>query len=132
VREIVESDGRLVRLFEPEVIRQVPVSQDNLDLIQEAMYRSVNDPDGAARTAKLDQVAIAGKTGTAEFGIIDPNTGKQLTHGWFVGYAPYDDPQVVVAVFHQLGGGMATAAPAARQIFESYFGHRSTSTSEVG
>ncbi|HEX2171250.1 MAG TPA: penicillin-binding protein 2, partial [Dehalococcoidia bacterium] len=132
VREIVDSAGRVVRPFRPEVIREVSVDDTHLALIREAMYHSVNDRDGAANSAKSDQIVIAGKTGTAEFGIIDPATGKQITHGWFVGYAPYDDPQVAVVVFHQLGGGAATAAPAARQILEHYFGLRPQHTSEVG
>lgn len=132
VHDILDSSGRVVQSFAPEVIRKVPIDDQHLALIREGMHHSVNDPDGAANTAKSDLLEIAGKTGTAEFGIIDPATGKQLTHGWFVGYAPYENPQVVVAVFHQLGGGASTAAPAARQILEHYFGVRPARSSEVG
>ena len=43
------------------------------------------------------------------------------THGWFVGFAPYEDPQVAVVVFVQRGGGGQQAAPAAAKILDFYF-----------
>jgi cell division protein FtsI/penicillin-binding protein 2 len=43
-------------------------------------------------------VSIAGKTGTAQSGQYDPLTGKELNHAWFTGFAPADNPRIVVAV----------------------------------
>jgi len=72
------------------------------------------------KPAAVKGLDIAGKTGTAEFGA--PRfDGSHETHGWFVGFAPYDDPQIAVAVFVQRGGGGQEAAPAAAQIFDYYF-----------
>jgi cell division protein FtsI/penicillin-binding protein 2 len=64
---------------------------------------------GTAGNAYFPEMQIAGKTGTAEFG--DERLFRDLfpTHGWFLGFAPYKDPEVAVVVFHQLGAGFLTA-----------------------
>ncbi len=61
-------------------------------------------------------ISVAGKTGTAEWDVSkDP-------HGWFVAFAPYEDPEIAVAVFiEQAGSGGTTGGPVARAIFEEYF-----------
>jgi penicillin-binding protein 2 len=59
---------------------------------------------------------VAGKTGTAEL-------KPKVPYAWFAGYAPADDPEIVVVVnVEQGGGGSQTAAPIARNILEHYFG----------
>ena len=63
---------------------------------------------------------IAGKTGTAEFGRPHPD-GEFDSHGWFLGFAPYDDPQVAIVVYLNHGVGATHAAPVAREILEAYF-----------
>ena len=66
--------------------------------------------------------AIAGKTGTAEFGkSVD---GKySLSHAWFTAFAPYEDPEIAVVVLIESGGEGATyAVPVADAILAAYFG----------
>ena len=59
---------------------------------------------------------MAGKTGSAEF-----ETGKE-THSWFTGFAPVDNPQIVVTVLvEESGSGGKVAAPIARKIFDEWF-----------
>jgi len=96
----------------------VPVDPAYLDIIKEAMRQSVTR--GVAKTAAVPGVEVAGKTGTAEFGEKRPD-GTHATHGWFVGFAPFNDPQVAVVVFVQRGGGGQQAAPAAAKILDYYF-----------
>jgi cell division protein FtsI/penicillin-binding protein 2 len=96
----------------------VPVDPGYLEIVRDAMRQSVTV--GVAKTAAVPGVAVAGKTGTAEFG--PPRAdGSHETHGWFVGFAPYDDPQVAIVVFVQRGGGGQQAAPAAAKILDYYF-----------
>jgi cell division protein FtsI/penicillin-binding protein 2 len=76
--------------------------------------------EGVTKRAAVSNVSVAGKTGTAEFGPRLPN-GKYETHGWFVGFAPYEDPQIAVVVFVQRGSGGNDASPAAAKIIDSYF-----------
>jgi penicillin-binding protein 2 len=60
--------------------------------------------------------AVACKTGTAETGIEDD------THAWFTVYGPTDDPQIVVTVLVENGGGGSTvAAPIAKKVFDAWF-----------
>jgi penicillin-binding protein 2 len=73
-------------------------------------------------------IAVAGKTGTAEYcdNVAQANNrcgfGKWPTHAWTVSYAPYDDPEIVVVAFTYNGGeGAAVAAPVVRQVLEAYF-----------
>ena len=121
----------MVRSFEPEVIRRLPVSDANLEIVRRGMYLAVYGPRGTARRAALPGITVAGKTGTAEFaadldgdGRIDRNEqGNLPTHAWFTAYAPYEDPEVAIVVFVFGGGeGSATAVPIAREVLAAYFG----------
>jgi penicillin-binding protein 2 len=76
---------------------------------------------GTAWDAALRDLAIAGKTGTAEWGVPD-GSGVLATHGWFAGYAPYEGPEIALAVFLKRGRGGHDAARVARRVFAYYFG----------
>ncbi len=118
LKEVRDSHGNVLRAADNEVRRPVPVEPAYLDVVKEAMRQSVTR--GVAKTAAVPGVEVAGKTGTAEFGEKRPD-GTHATHGWFVGFAPFDDPQVAVVVFVQRGGGGQQAAPAAAKILDYYF-----------
>lgn len=73
--------------------------------------------DGTGRAARLNDVTVAGKTGTAEVG-----QGKQ-PNAWFIGFAPADNPKIAVAVLVENGGqGGRVAAPIAGEIFRKALG----------
>ena len=118
LKETRDSHGNVLQKIEVKARRKVPVDPGYLQIVTDAMLQSVTR--GVAKPAAVKGLEIAGKTGTAEFGA--PRfDGSHETHGWFVGFAPYDDPQIAVAVFVQRGGGGQEAAPAAAQIFDYYF-----------
>ncbi|MFQ5472532.1 MAG: penicillin-binding protein 2, partial [Dehalococcoidia bacterium] len=118
VKDLIDSRGNVLEERAPEVRTSVPVSPEYLDAIRAGMLQSVTD--GVARAAAVSGVSVAGKTGTAEFGAARDD-GTYETHGWFVGFAPYEDPEIAVVVFIQRGSGGADASPAAAQIFDYYF-----------
>ena len=118
VKEFRDSHGNLLQSVDKTVRSTVPVKKEYLETVQAAMRRSVTD--GVAKNAAVAGIEVAGKTGTAEFGPELAN-GKHETHGWFVGFAPYDDPQIAVVVFVQRGSGGNDASPAAGKIFDYYF-----------
>jgi penicillin-binding protein 2 len=118
MKEVRDSHGNLLESLAPEVRRNQPVEDAHLKVVRDAMRRSVTD--GVTKRAAVSNVSVAGKTGTAEFGPRLPN-GKYETHGWFVGFAPYEDPQIAVVVFVQRGSGGNDASPAAARIIDSYF-----------
>ena len=120
VREVVSADGQVVRPFAREAIRSLPIDPGHLATIKRGMRDAV--ATGPATTAQAPGVQVAGKTGTAEFGDRDPRTGAYTTtHGWFIAFAPYDDPEIALVVFHEQGQGALTAAPAAKEILRYYF-----------
>lgn len=118
VKELQDSFGNPLQEVDAEVRSHVPVEPEYLEIVRAAMRQSVTD--GVARNAGVSNVAVAGKTGTAEFGS-ERADGTYETHGWFVGFAPYDDPQIAVVVFVQNGSGGDDASPAAAKIFDYYF-----------
>jgi penicillin-binding protein 2 len=119
VREVRDGLGNTLDTIDPQERSIVPVSDDNLQIVRQAMRQGVID--GLARGAAVPGIEVAGKTGTAEYGELQPN-GKHNTHGWFVGFAPYNDPQVAVVVFTEHGTG-DTATPVAQKILDYYFNH---------
>jgi penicillin-binding protein 2 len=125
VSHFQDSAGNPLNAVETEVRDDVPISEANLQIMRDAMRQSVTT--GVARNAAAASVAVAGKTGTAEFGERRPD-GTYDTHGWFIGFAPYDDPQVAVMVFVQNGSGGNDASPAAARIFDAYFTGDDTGT----
>ena len=130
VREVLDSAGNTIRAFSPDVIRTVPVSASNLSLVRQGMRAAVAGPGGTAWELRSLKVAAAGKTGTAEFfedtnkdGLPDRDSeGNLPTHAWFVGFAPYENPEIALVVFiHGGGQGSAAAVPVARDILAYYF-----------
>jgi penicillin-binding protein 2 len=98
---------------------RLPVDPANLEVVREAM-RIAADPGGTADLGEPAGVTIGGKTGTAEFGRI-ASDGSYDSHAWYIGFAPYANPEVAVAVYLEHGVGAAHAAPTARAILEAYF-----------
>ena len=97
---------------------EIPVSAANFEIMREAMRQAVSW--GTAKDGAVRNVAVAGKTGTAEFGQRFAD-GSHLTHAWFSGFAPADDPEIAITVFLERGIGAINAAPVAARIMDYYF-----------
>ncbi|MFC1477672.1 penicillin-binding protein 2 [candidate division KSB1 bacterium] len=90
------------------------IRDDVWDVIREGMRRVVNGDNGTAKSVRMPDVVVAGKTGTAQ------NPGDD--HAWFIGYAPEENPTIAIVVFIENGGGGGrVAAPVAGSIFREYF-----------
>ncbi len=88
---------------------------DQIEKVRRGMWKVVNDPTGTATHAKLKDVELAGKTGTAQFW----RNGVSDNHTWFICFAPYDKPKYAICVFLQgAKGGGITAAPIAARIMD--------------
>jgi penicillin-binding protein 2 len=117
------TDGAEAR---PQVARQqvqrtraITLSPAQLDLLRHAMI-GVTRAGGTAASAALRGVELAGKTGTAQSGRKVEN--KELNHAWFVGFAPAENPKIVVAVMLEFGGHGTRAARIASAIISKYLG----------
>lgn len=106
--------GEAVYMYEPKILSQTEVSQSTVDAVKDGMRRVTED--GTAKTVFEDfPVEVGGKTGTAEVG-----GGSDTV--LFVGFAPYDKPQIAVAVVLEHGATSKYAAQVARDMFEYYLG----------
>lgn len=134
VKAITDSSSKVIQETQPELVRQVPVDPAYFAVVREGMRRSVTEGANVAARDDCSGLQIAGKTGTAEFGPeieVPTADGKgtrrvRQSHSWFVGFAPYDNPQIEVLVLSEgtgdLGDGSATiAVPAVTQIMQTYF-----------
>lgn len=112
VDRIENYNGDLVKKYSPKVAKKVISTQEAQ--VMTGLLKGVVD-EGTASSLKGLNMNIAGKTGSAEF-----ETGK-AAHAWFVGFAPSDNPKVVVAVVvENVGTGSTYAVPIAKQIFAAY------------
>lgn len=112
VHSIEENDGT-IRLTKPGKKKIEWVNNNNLDVVKTGMRRVVTDGSGRYY-ADLDSIKVAGKTGTAQ----NPH-GQD--HGWFISFAPMDDPEIAIAVLVENGGyGSISAAPIASLLIEQF------------
>ncbi len=101
-----------------------PISESTVDIITTAMWGVVNEPGGTGHNARIEGFDVGGKTGTAQVVSKQSNlTGKDFKdNSWFVGFAPYRNPEIVVAAFVEHGGwGAEAAAPVAHAVLETYY-----------
>lgn len=147
VKEILDVEGNVIKPFEPVQVRDIrvdpviqiydenfrttgqfkTVEQWVIDMNQEALREVVVDGTSAL-IFRGETVPSAGKTGTAEYcdnvaqekNICIP--GSWPAHAWYVGYAPYDDPEIVVVAFVYDGDeGAVLGGPVVRDVMETYF-----------
>jgi len=113
VKKIYDQQTGEYRDIQPEVLDRIDISPENLKAIFDGML-AVTKPGGTAGSAFRDTtVNIAGKTGTAQ------NPGYD-GYAWFAGFAPYENPQIAVAVVIIQGGSGNYSSPVAKAIIEEY------------
>ncbi|HEY2065491.1 MAG TPA: penicillin-binding protein 2 [Gemmatimonadaceae bacterium] len=114
------TDGTAAR---PEIARLKP-DRVRVSNLTDAQLVEVRDAligvvaGGTASASAIKGIALAGKTGTAQSGKFV--NGKELNHAWFVGFAPADDPKIVVAVMIEFGGHGTRSAAIASKIIQAY------------
>lgn len=114
VDKIVDSDKNNIKVFEPYIIRDNFIKSDNLAVVRKGMREAV--VSGTARYLADLTVEVAGKTGTAQI------AGQEMPNAWFVGFAPYDNPEIVLVIMlENAGEGSSYAVPIAKEIFRYYF-----------
>jgi penicillin-binding protein 2 len=110
---------------------QIPIEQRYFDVVKKGLLGVVESDQGTAHAIKDKSIPIAGKTGTAQVVQIAEGANRKLLakaakekerdHAWFVGYAPADNPKIVVAALIEHGGhGSSAAAPLVQKVITSY------------
>jgi len=107
------------QVFQPEIIRQISLSDEETAFLQEGMNNVTSDAFLGTAEYRLGsmQISSAGKTGTAQVSSDAPPIA------WFTGYVPAEDPEIVVTIMVENGGqGSGVAAPIFRRIVERWYG----------
>ncbi len=126
----VASGGNLVQPHllkdDPNVkVTRFPISQNTVDEVTQGMWGVVNEPDGTtSELVKLKDIDFCGKTGTAQTMSYDleHRLGKHIKeNGWFVGYEPRENPDIVVAALVQGAGWGSFVAPIVRDVVKAYY-----------
>lgn len=123
VSKILDSNNQLIREITPKIIRNNFIDSNNMRIVREGMRQTVLT--GSARSMQILPVSSAGKTGTAQW------SSKKEPHAWFIGFAPYENPQLAITVLVEEGiEGSTIAVPIAKDILNWYFTiHKASSTS---
>lgn len=126
VKRIVDRDGKVLKEFSPQVMQKLAFKPASLQAVKEGLFSVVNESKGTGAGARLYEVKVAGKTGTSQ--VVKLRAGKgdipyqYRDHALFVAFAPYEKPEVAVAVVIEHGEhGGAAAAPIAGSILRAYF-----------
>lgn len=99
------------------------MNAEGIEEVRHGMWKVVNDEEGTGKSARMEGIEVAGKTGTAQFWRVENGKKIKDNHTWFVGFAPYENPKIAFAVMIQGGfSGGGTAAPVAKRLVEQYLG----------
>ena len=115
---IENAAGEVVQKTEPVVESQLDISQSTLNAVTQGMYLVSTGSKGTLRNVFADfPIPVASKSGTAEEG------ENRSSHVWYVGYAPFDDPQIAVTVMIPYGDAASSpSAQAGKEVIASYLG----------
>lgn len=106
-------DGSLVEEFQPKVEEQIDISEEALQMIHDGMKKVV-DEGSASSIFEGYPIQVGGKTGTAQL-------GSGANNAIFMAFAPFDDPQIAIAVVLEHGVRGTNAGQVARDVFDEYF-----------
>ncbi len=115
VKAELMDDDRQARETEIVPIKENFIKASNISIVRAGMRDTITE--GSARSLQSVPVAVAGKTGTAQW------SSTKNNQAWFTGFAPFDNPQITITILIEEGGEGSTAAvPIARDFLTWYFG----------
>ncbi|MBI2626315.1 MAG: hypothetical protein HYW69_01840, partial [Candidatus Nealsonbacteria bacterium] len=116
VKKIIDQERKIIEEMKPVILKEIPVSKSNLEVIRQGMRQAVTTPESPSHILNDLPVAASAKTGTAQ-------TNKEdVYHNWVTVFAPYDDPQIVLTVvIEDVKGFQAAVLPVAREALDWYF-----------
>ena len=143
VRKIEDWEGNVLLQPKPEVLRQIKYSPETWKAVKDGLIAVVNEPHGTGHAAHLDNVLVAGKTGTSQ--VVRRRTDEEekldkhgnipyrfRPHALFVAYAPAAQPEIAVAVVVEHGqSGGRSAGPIAKRIIQRYMELKTSQQQDV-
>lgn len=131
IKQIEAMDGKVIKSFPPEKRSTLAFNPNTIALVNSGLWGVVNESGGTGAALRRPEADVAGKTGTAQvIGLPSQDKNRRVRivsanfrdHALFVCFAPFKNPEIVVAVvMENAGHGGSVAAPVARKIIDAYF-----------
>ena len=130
LREVLDGEGNIVQEFDRSVIHYTPLSSRVIEQVSLGLRQVMIDGTGK-ELEKIDGINLAGKSGTAEYcdnlaqAADRCKFGAWPAHSWFVGYGPFEEPEIaVIAFFYSGEEGSTVAGVVVQNILDAYFALR--------
>jgi penicillin-binding protein 2 len=110
----------------PKLVRTGNFNPENVQTVIDGMCGVVNEGGGTGYAARLPGIVVCGKTGTAQVAATERTKGAKMNsalanNAWFVGFAPKEDPQIVVVALFEHAEESYNAVPIVRDVVKAYF-----------
>ncbi|MCA1074245.1 penicillin-binding protein [Clostridium bowmanii] len=122
VDKFLEPDGKIIKETKPVILEKTGISTETTNIIKEGMLEVTNDPKGTAYGVFQNfPIKNGGKTGSATFNDVTQTALGRTSYGYYIGFAPYDKPEIAVCAVVFDGGHGGWVAPVAKAVYEQYF-----------
>jgi penicillin-binding protein 2 len=122
VDKFLDPEGNVIKESKPVVLGKNQISAKTTNLIKEGMLEVTSDPKGTAYNVFKDfPVQNGGKTGSATYNDTKQSALGRTSYGYYIGFAPYDKPQIAICAVVFDGGHGGWVAPVAKAVYEQYF-----------
>ncbi|MDO6355340.1 penicillin-binding transpeptidase domain-containing protein [Caloramator sp. CAR-1] len=130
VKKVLNPDGTVKYENNPEVLQKLNLNPKYVEAVKEGMRKVTEEGGTASSTFRNFPIPTGGKTGSASVDDSLKLKGR-AAYGWYIGFAPYDNPEIAVVVVIYNAGHGSYAAPVARAIYEQYFGLNKPATNST-
>ena len=122
VDKFLDPEGNVIKENKPVILGKTGISAKTTNLIKEGMLEVTSDPSGTAYGVFKDfPIQNGGKTGSATFNDTIQSALGRTSYGYYIGFAPYDKPQIAICAVVFDGGHGGWVAPIAKAVYEQYF-----------
>jgi len=120
VKALTREDGTIVKDYPARLLRELQIDRDHIEVVRTGMRQTITNGTGTSYIT-FDDIPIAGKSGTAEYGVaVDGKYAE--SHAWFTAFGPFENPEIAVVVLIVAGQtGSTYAGPVVNKILDSYF-----------
>jgi penicillin-binding protein 2 len=129
IRRVEKTSGQLVKEFTPELLRRIELDPAVFGAVKDGLFEVVNNMKGTGIRSRSVKTVLSGKTGTSQVRAFANIMSKKCEkmdykdrhHGWFVGYAPRDNPEIAVVAIAEHSCHGSLAGPVVKDVVEAYF-----------
>jgi penicillin-binding protein 2 len=123
VKKVLYSDGTIKREIEPEVLNKIDLNPEFVEEVKKGMRKVTEEGGTASNIFRNYPIETGGKTGTAQWNDstdFQKQAGR-AAYGWFIGFAPYEKPEIAVVAVVYDGGHGNYVGHAVKDVFDQYF-----------